>query len=523
MATYTGTANNDYLAGTASADSIYGYGGNDALVGHAGADYIDGGSGNDSVVDGDGQNPDTSADTLLGGDGDDTVYAGYLDNADGGTGTADTLVLRLDYAPGSFSINFTSLWSGGTYVIDGATVQRFEKLQWVVATAYGDSITLGTPAGQTAEAAGRGGGDTLVGGTGNDILNADFFYNYAVVADTAYDILLGGDGNDMLTGGLGDYLDGGNGSDQLILDAGMSASGVSLDFNTLIATGSDTLLGTAMYGFEDVAGVYGSLYNDVINVSSENYGTTLLGRDGSDTLTGGTGNDRLDGGDGNDILAGGSGADQLAGGLGNDVYTMDGSDTITEAANAGIDEVRTTIAAYTLGANLEHLTGTSAAGQSLTGNAISNTLNGGGGNDILEGVVGNDTLNAGSGADVLIGGTGADSLRGNAGADVFRYNAATDSTAAATDLIGDFAVGLDRIDLSGIDANTLAGGDQAFQWIGANAFAGTGAASAGELRVYQSGAHWWAAGDTNGDGTADLVIAFTPQGAILPGQGDFLL
>ena len=85
-------------------------------------------------------------------------------------------------------------------------------------------------------------------------------------------------------------------------------------------------------------------------------------------------------------------------------------------------------------------------------------------------------------------------------------------------LMTEKAIVLDKIDLSLIDANTLAGGNQAFHWIGANAFSGTGAASAGELRVYQSGSYWWAAGDTNGDGTADLVIALTPQGAVLPGQ-----
>ena len=57
-----------------------------------------------------------------------------------------------------------------------------------------------------------------------------------------------------------------------------------------------------------------------------------------------------------------AGADQLAGGLGNDLYLVEAGDTVIEAAGDGTDEVRTALAAYTLGADLERLTGTSADG-----------------------------------------------------------------------------------------------------------------------------------------------------------------
>ncbi|MGZ8308168.1 MAG: calcium-binding protein, partial [Allosphingosinicella sp.] len=60
-----------------------------------------------------------------------------------------------------------------------------------------------------------------------------------------------------------------------------------------------------------------------------------------------------------------------------------------------------------------------------------------------------------------------------------------------------------------------------FTWIGANAFGGSGAASAGQLRAYQDGGSWVAEGDTNGDGTADLVIQLTVTGGPLT-QSDFL-
>ncbi|HEX8193272.1 MAG TPA: calcium-binding protein, partial [Allosphingosinicella sp.] len=120
-------------------------------------------------------------------------------------------------------------------------------------------------------------------------------------------------------------------------------------------------------------------------------GQTLTGNAVDNVLTGGTGNDRLDGG---------AGADQLAGGLGDDVYIVDGVDFVIEAAGAGNDEVRTAVAAYTIGAHIEALTGTAASGQSLTGNAGANWISGGAGNDRLDG---------GGGIDWLAGGLGDDS------------------------------------------------------------------------------------------------------------------
>ena len=90
------------------------------------------------------------------------------------------------------------------------------------------------------------------------------------------------------------------------------------------------------------------------------------------------------------------------------------------------------------------------------------------------------------------------------------------------DHILDFAAGTDKIELTRVDANTFVAGDQAFSWIGANAFTGSGAASAGQLRAYQNGNNWFVEGDTNGDGAADLVIQLTVTGGALA-QSDFLL
>ncbi|PDS27312.1 calcium-binding protein, partial [Rhizobium phaseoli] len=131
---------------------------------------------------------------------------------------------------------------------------------------------------------------------------------------------------------------------------------------------------------------------------------------GSGNFTG-TGNalaNTITGGGGNDVLNGGVGADTLIGGAGDDVYIVDNAgDIVTDAA--GTDTVRTTLAAYTLGSDLEHLTYIGTAAFAGTGNSLDNTITGG---------AGADTLDGGAGADSLIGGTGNDIYIVDNGGDV---------------------------------------------------------------------------------------------------------
>jgi Ca2+-binding RTX toxin-like protein len=130
-----------------------------------------------------------------------------------------------------------------------------------------------------------------------------------------------------------------------------------------------------------------------------------------------------------------------------------------------------------------------------------------------------DTLKGGANSDLFHGNLGADLLSGGGGADSFRYQNTAESNSATLDQILDFTPGTDKIDLERIDANTLVGGNQAFAWIGSNAFSG----SAGQLRAFEQGGTWFVEGDTNGDGAADLVIALTLQGPVPLSAGDFLL
>ena len=239
-------------------------------------------------------------------------------------------------------------------------------------------------------------------GVGNDVANT-------ILGNESSNLLIGGAGDDTVRGGAGvDSLFGESGNDQLFGDAG-------IDY-LVGGTGSDTLDG----GTEADA---------------------LYGEDGDDTLIGGSdfATDILVGGAGNDILRGNSGLgdyDLMDGGAGDDAYYVDTPDDLTfEATNGGIDTVYASItgAGYYLYANVENLVlgGDTPFGvgndldNRITGSKASNWLLGGAGNDILDGGAGNDVL------------------FGEAGADTFVF-----AQGSGADVIGDFAVGTDRIDLS---------------------------------------------------------------------------
>src|ERR1044072_411552 len=83
---------------------------------------------------------------------------------------------------------------------------------------------------------------------------------------------------------------------------------------------------------------------------------TLNGTNSADQIFGFGGNDILFGNGGSDQLDGGIGADTMSGGTGNDIYFVDDvGDNVIEAAGQGTDQVRTTLAAYALGADVEKL------------------------------------------------------------------------------------------------------------------------------------------------------------------------
>ncbi|MGF0337876.1 calcium-binding protein, partial [Ectopseudomonas toyotomiensis] len=105
----------------------------------------------------------------------------------------------------------------------------------------------------------------------------------------------------------------------------------------------------------------------------------------------------------NDRLNGREGADIMIGGAGDDIYWVDHvGDRVLEFAGEGIDQVRTTLTSYTLGANLENLWYYGTGSFTGTGNALDNSMVSGAGNDRLNGGAGNDRLIGGGGDDIFV-------------------------------------------------------------------------------------------------------------------------
>jgi Ca2+-binding RTX toxin-like protein len=294
-----------------------------------------------------------------------------------------------------------------------------------------------------------------------------------------------------------------------------------------------TILGTngddSIVGREDGSQISGLDGND--KLTGREASDELIGGDGADTLKGFGGDDTLVGGPGNDTLDGGAGADMMLGSPGDDVYVVDNpGDCVGEhvEGSTGIDTVQSSISlsladATIIKGEVENLTllgtdsldGTGGALDNvITGNTGDNTLKGGAGNDQLDGgggadelrgEGGRDTLLGGSQSDLLVGGSGGDSLTGGSEGDRFIFSAVQQSGPAADtrDIITDFQDGLDRIDLSGIDANVTVGGNQAFSFVGTNAFT-----AAAQVRFVQDAANdrTFVEGSVDGDLAPEFQI-----------------
>jgi Ca2+-binding RTX toxin-like protein len=132
---------------------------------------------------------------------------------------------------------------------------------------------------------------------------------------------------------------------------------------------------------------------------------------------------------------------------------------------------------------------------------------------------GDDLLASGSGDDRIEGGLGKDRMTGGAGGDVFVYRAAADSSGKAIDTIGDFASGSDTIDVTGIGAGDPSLRGATINFLGNQADATGLAASAGNGvldAVYRTDTHslWF---DVNDDGkydAGDLHIAMGSTAAL---------
>lgn len=271
-------------------------------------------------------------------------------------------------------------------------------------------------------------------------------------------------------------------------------------------------------------------------------------------IRGTSGSESLLGTSEDDIFLSGAGADTMDGAAGSDTYRYasgDGSDVITDHGafsfedKLKFDDLDASDLTFTKSGNdiIIHLTGSSdtitlldQANKSISNPVIETIVfannetwsrfdiddhlhvTGTTGNDTIEGGDSADSVAGGDGDDVLIGNWNADTLAGGNGADQFQYTSTDDSRWDGYDLITDFASGTDLIDLSRIDANTGASGQQAFSWIGTSAFSNV----AGQLRYeITSAGTRLVSGDTDGDGQPDLQIEVQTSSSLA--AADFVL
>lgn len=498
--TVAGTAFGEWFSPSEGADSVNGLGGFD-IIGYGGTDV---GGVSVNLTSARARDTGGDIDTILGFEGiaasfgDDTLTGSALGNLIGpgagadlvnALGGQDTLSYSLGFSPGG--TEYSSNEAGDRLPVQGVTIDL------ITARATDFSGSVDTIIGF----------EHAIGSTAADIIRGTNLAN----------MLRGAEGNDTLEGRLGnDTLDGGIGTDRL-------AGGADDDTYILDAT-PDVVFEAGNQGVDTILTTRATLVlmANVENIVATNaIAHTFTGNTLANALTGNLGADTLTGLAGNDTLDGGAGIDRLVGGIGNDSYVVTTGDVVVELPNQGTDTVFVTDGtAYTLGAGLETLVMASATLLNGTGNALANTIIGNDSANLLSGLAGHDVLEGGLGNDTLVGGANGDTMTGGAGADHFRYGALADGSPADPDRIADFTysapLGFDKIDLRGIDANTIVALDQPFAWIGTAVFAGTGAASAGHLRYDVLSPNLYAIrGDVDGNGTADFTItvasSFMPQ------------
>jgi len=239
---------------------------------------------------------------------------------------------------------------------------------------------------------------------------------------------------------------------------------------------------------------------------------TISGFGGDDFLFGGGGDDFLFGGDGGDTLDGGIGSDFLDGGSLNGLDTADYRSITTDGVFLDLAKGTAKHGIYTdTLVQIENVQGTNT-GDTITGDGKANRLqgnggtdfiNGSGGNDNIDGGAGKDFIDGGSGADKISGGEGGDDLTGGTGTDTFQFFFLKDVGVGASgrDSISDLERGVDKIDVSVLDANAALSGNQAFSFIGTSGFS-----DEGQVRAFAANFGQVIQFNTTGDSVAEFEI-----------------
>jgi len=383
----SGNGNNTTINGTSKNDYVIDDRGNDNVKLGDGDDYAQTGIGNDTIYGGNGN------DRIHGGDGNDLIH---------GEEGNDFLI----GAPGNDKI----------YAGNGD--------DRIYAGDNDDLVYAGN------------GNDRIDGGTGNDVLYGEDGDDIIEGKD-GNDIICAGDGDDTVDGSDADYFNG-----RLSFSRAITKSGgdwgiqkyISGDFN------GD--------GRVDIAKIWNDGGQTSIDIYEQGADGRMEFRRAITKSGGDWGIQKYISGDFN-----GDGADDISkvwndeGRTSIDIYknTNDilngdlGSDTISYNNSNGFVYVN-----LTLNKSIQHdiLVDELYGFENIEGSRFDDKLVGDINVNKIQGGAGNDQINGGLGADILNGGLGSDS---------FNYSSLLDSTDSVIDLIQDFEIGIDRIDLSEIN------------------------------------------------------------------------
>jgi Ca2+-binding RTX toxin-like protein len=455
---------NDTITGNTANNSLNGGAGNDSIFASSGNDNIDGGAG-----------LDVANYSSLGG----LVSLGAFGVLNKGTLGIDNLV-GIETIVGSSllgdTVDHSAAISSGSVVFSGTNTNLTTGL--VTVSGTGAPLPLSFTVQQFENVIGSNFNDTITG-------------------DAAANSLTGGAGNDTINGlGGNDTINGGSGIDTASYDTVAAGVNVSLALQGSAqntgAAGSDLLI--------SIENLIGTAFNDTITGDGAN--NSLASGAGNDTIFASAGIDTIDGGSGTDIAnysalgglvslgafgvlnKGALGVDSLVG-----IETVVGSillgDTVDLSAAVSSGSVVVSSTSTNLTTGLATVNGTgSPLPLSFTVQQFENVI-GSNFNDTITGNAANNFLNGGTGNDTISGLGGSDTLTGGLGNDAFNYTNATESAAgvASRDTITDFQLGLDKLDLGAIDANSLLALDQSFSFLGNSATF----TNAGQLRYQVSG------------------------------------
>lgn len=504
----TGSADNDLIVGTNTADSMVGGAGDDLMFGSYGGDTLIGGTGADYIHGGNEYSwSDLGNDSLVGGSGADTIVGGYgSDTIDGGS--ENDLLSYREHDGGVYAnlsdTGYSSTWTGyvapGTVYKGETQIDKLNSVEFFIGSKSDDTFVLGR-AGSSTYVIPSWGNDCIQGGSSGSAA-------WAIVS----------------------YSDGEGPYGGVIVNLGETSLTVQLP-NQNAWTVQQHQAHDGGGGWD-----YFVLDNRALGIEGSQVADYIRGRDGSsDFIIGLGGDDTIDGGTGLDTVSYNSSFVKSPS-VGVVVNLSSAAITVNVAGvSVKVDagHARDSWANFDTLYSIEnvagsrfndYILGSAADNASLDGGNGHDTIDGGSGNDQLFGGSGNDQLLGGVGNDQLDGGSGNDVLTGGAGLDYFVFSTAPNAS-SNLDRIQDFNAAEDTILLE----NGIMSGLTTTGYLSSAAFyAAAGATQAldtSDRIIYNTttGDLYY---DADGSGTASAAVKFavlTKVGTAAVTNLDFLV